>query len=446
MKARGLSRDIAEIFGTRAVWSAMGVVSGVILARWLGPHDRGILALVLLLPSTVVTLTKFGVSQANVFFVNREKIAVDRVASNALLLALGLGSVSALVVWTLRGVLLTTVLQGVPTWALALALLRVPLLLLDNYLYSILQATGQFSIYNVRLLISEALRFTLVTTALVAFDLGLPAAVCIYTLVGALNAIWLLTTMRREIRFSLRLDLPLLRDILAFGSRSYLQTLTAHLLLRIDIYMVAYFLGPTQTAFYALALHFTELVLEIPQAVGLVLYPKLASLPEEEIHALTAQACRRTLILTVPAAVMLGWLGPYVITLWYGEPYASAGAPLPWAAIGVAMMAIFVIVTRDFTSRGQQRINILAGLLALVANVSLNLLLIPSFGIVGAAIATAISYTSATLLLIVCFLGESKLGIGTLVLPTAEDLRYFADVARRLLNRGRALAGFTGEK
>ena len=108
------------------------------------------------------------------------------------------------------------------------------------------------------------------------------------------------------------------------------------------------------------------------------------------------------------------------------------------------MMAIFVIVTRDFTSRGQQRINILAGLLALVANVSLNLLLIPSLGIVGAALATAFSYTGATVLLIVFFLRDSKLGMRTVFIPTVDDIRYFADVARRLLARGRSLAGRTG--
>lgn len=439
MKARRLSRDIAGIFGTRAIWSAMGVVSGVILARWLGPHDRGILALVLLLPSTVVTLTKLGVSQANVYYINREKVDVNCVASNALLLAIGLGLLSTVVVWVLRNTLLSTVLRGVPAWALALALVRVPLLLLDNYLYSILQATGQFSVYNVRLLVSEALRFLLVATALVVCGFGLFAAVSIYTLVGAVNAIWLFTTMRRQIRFSLSLDLPLLRDMLTFGARSYIQTLAAHLLLRIDIYMVAYFLGPAETAFYALALHFTELALEIPQAIGLVLYPALASLPEEKVHAVTAQACRRTLMITVPVAVLLATLGPSVITLWYGEPYTPAGAPLPWAAVGVAMMAVFVIVTRDFTSRGRQRVNIAASMVALLGNVCLNAVLIPTYGIVGAAVATAISYTAACVVLMVFFLAESGIGITGVLFPNAEDIAYFADVAKRLIARGRAL-------
>ena len=445
-KRRGLSRDILGIFGTRAIWSAMGLVSGVILARWLGPHDRGILALILLLPSTVVTLTKLGLSQANVYAINREKQPITQVTSNSVAFGLASGVLAGIIVWLLRDNLLATVLRDVPDWALLLALIRVPLLLLDNYLYGVLQATGQFGIYNTRLILSEVLRLILVVLFLVVLHQRLFAAVAIYTLVSTVNVGWLMITMRREIPYSLSVDMKLMLSQLAFGAKSYIQVATAHLLLRIDIYMVSYFLTPSHTAFYALALHFTELALEIPQAVGLVLYPRLASIPEEEVHVMTAQACRRTLLVTAPVAFALGVLGPYVITLWYGKPYTPAGAPLPWAAVGVAAMSIFVIISRDFTSRGRQRVNIASGLLALAGNVVLNSIMIPTIGIVGAAMATAISYSAACVVLIVFFLYESHLPLHSVLVPTKEDLLYFSNYGRRLWDRLLAMSGKRKEK
>jgi O-antigen/teichoic acid export membrane protein len=424
-------KDTLGIFGTRMIFSGMGVISGVILARWLGPYDRGILAVVLLIPSTVVTLTKLGVSQATVYYINRKEASVDQVASNSLTLALGLGALSAAVVWLLRGNLLSSVLKDVPTWALAFSLVRVPLLLLDNYLYSVLQATGQFGIYNTRLLLSEALRLVLVAIFVMWMNLGLPAAVVTYTLIGVMNMGWLMYTMSDSVRFTRGFDRTLLYNMLAFGVRSYVQVVTAHLLLRIDVYMVQSLLGPVQTAFYALALHFTETVLEVPQAIGLVLYPRLASLGEAEIHRLTAQTCRRTLMVTAPAALALALLGPFVITLWYGKAYAAAGAPLPWASVGVAAMAIFVIITRDFTARSKQRVNTASGVLAVIANVILNLYLIPAYGITGAAFATAISYTGACVILIYFFCVESRMSWTSVLVPTREDIRYFASMAQR---------------
>lgn len=431
MKPGKALRDTLGILGTRVVWSILGLVSGVILARWLGPYDRGVLAIVLLVPSTVLTLVKLGISPATVYFINRKEASVDQVASNSVMLALALGVASALLVWALRDTLLHDVLKDVPAWALLLALVRVPLLLLDNYLYGVLQATGRFSLYNRRLLQSEAVRLALVVTLVMGLDLGLPAAVAIYTAIALLNAGWLVASMARVMRITPGFDAGLLRRMLAFGLRSYVQIATAHLLLRISVYMVTVYLGPAQTALYALAMHFTELVLEVPQAIGLVLYPRLAALGADEIHRLTAQTCRRTLLVTIPAAAGMALLGPWMITLWYGQPYAGAGAPLPWAAVGVAMMSIWAILTRNFTARGKQRVNTTAGLLALVLNVVLNVRLIPDHGIVGAALATAIAYSAACLVLIVAFRAESRLPLRALFLPTREDLAFFLGVLRR---------------
>ncbi len=418
----------------------MSMLTGVILARKLGPHDRGVLALILLVPSTVVTLVKLGIAQSNVYFINGKREPIDQVASNCAALALGMGLLVVTVVWMLRGDL-ASVLKGVEPWALALALARVPLLLLDDYLYGILQAAGSFNIYNSRLVVSEIVRTVLVVVALLILHLGLVAAVVIHTVVTFGNVGWLVVATRRKIPFTLRVRRGLLFQQLAFGLKSYIQTLTSHALLRSDVYMVSYFLGPADTAFYSLSLRFTEMVLEIPQAVGLVLYPKLAALPEAEIHRLTAQACRRTVLLTGLGVAFIALFGPFLITVWYGQAYAPAGLPLRWAAVGALAMSIFVILTRAFTSQNRQQVNILAGVVALGSNVVMNLYLIPSMGIVGAAMATAISYSGACLLLMIFYLLDSRLSLSEVVLAKPDDLRFFWQLIRQTVMRGWRLAG-----
>lgn len=436
-QSRRFARDVLGIFGTRIVWTLAAGVCGILLARWLGPHDRGLLGAALLLPATVVTLIKLGISQANVFFINREKAPIDQIASNSLFLAMVSGLAAPLLVWSLRGNLLAGVLRDLPSWALALALVVVPLQLVDNYLYGVLQATRQFSLYNLRLLVSEATRLALVVVLVVLLDLGLPAAIAIYVVVCTLNVLFLLAAMSRQIRFSPRLNFSLMRSQLSFGALSYVQTVTMHLLLRIDAWMVWYLLGPAHFAFYSVALRATELILEVPQAVGLVLYPRLASLPDDEVHRLTAQACRRTLFVTLPSAVALALVGQHLIPLWYGTPFGPAAAPLPWTAAGAVTMSLFVILTRNFTARSKQRVNILAGLLALVSNVALNLHLIPAHGIVGAALATAVSYSAASAVLLLFFVIDSRIAPLGALLVTREDLRFFLSFPQRFLRRPR---------
>lgn len=422
------------VFGSRIGVAMLGTITGIILARSLGPHDRGLLALVLLLPSTLMTLTKFGITQANVYCVRREGAALDRVASNSLLLALLFGGISSGLAWLFRDLLLSTILGGVPVWALALALWRLPLLLIDNYFWGVLQAMGNFSLYNRRTMAGASLILILVVVTHFLWRIDLWSAVLIYASVTTLVVSSLLIATRRHIRFGLQPDRALLGRQVRFGLKSYTQVLTMHFLFRSDIYLVSYFLGPAETAFYSLALHFTEIILEIPQAVGWVVYPQMASLQKSDVHRLTAQACRRTILLTASGGVVAVIGGPIIIPLWYGGAFAAASKPLMFATFGAVMMSVFTILSRDFTSRNRQRVNIQAAAVALISNFAFNVYLIPAYGIVGAALATSLAYTLAAIMLLIPFRVEAGIGLRQVLLPTLDDVRFIvnalADIGR----------------
>jgi len=423
---RRLSHEMMALFGSRVGVAAIGMATSIILARGLGPHDRGLLAIALLLPSTLMTLTKLGITQANVYCCRREGARLEQIAANSLALALTLGITAGAAVWLLREPLSDSVLSGLPAWALLLALWRLPLLLIDNYFWGVLQAMGQFGLYNRRTLAGAALVLAGVGWLWGLGRLDLGSALTVYAACTTVVVGSLLWSVRRRLAFGFRVDRQLLTRQLSFGSKSYTQILTTHLLFRSDVYLVAYFLDPARTAFYSLALHFTEMLLEIPQAVGWVIYPKLASLEKTDVHRTTAQTCRRTLFLTTLAGIVLVAAGPVLIPLWYGRAFAPAVDPLPFAAVGAVAMAVFTILSRDFTSRNRQGVNIFSGLVALGLNLGLNLVLIPVWGIVGAALSTAIAYVVAAALLLVFFRVESGLTIRETLLPTAQDVRSIA--------------------
>ena len=68
---RHFVRDIVQVFGGQLVMMAIGIGTGIITARWLGPHDRGLLQLLVLLPTTLGNFAKLGIPQASVYFMRR---------------------------------------------------------------------------------------------------------------------------------------------------------------------------------------------------------------------------------------------------------------------------------------------------------------------------------------------------------------------------------------
>jgi len=432
--------DVFGTYSTRLVNISLSMITGIITARMLGPHQRGVFSLVYLFASTVVTFIKLGLAQASVYSIRRGRIPAERVAANAFIVALALGSVSAVVVFLFRHQLIATFLRGVPEWSVLISLPLIPVLLFESYFNAIVQALGMFGLYNRRLLIGTALLVFGIFVGLVVFNGGLPAAILVVACNPIVMDSWLFVTVHRMLRFRLRLDWELLGRELRFGLKSHVQIMAQHLHLRADVYLVAYFLNPAQVAFYVMAVRLAEFMLDIPRTVGMVMYPRLASLDDAAMHRLVAQGCRRTLLVTTTAAVLITVAGPSLIVLWYGRAYAPAARPLPFIAGGIVMMSVLVLLTQSFTSRNKQQVNIVVGFVALIGNLGLNLVLIPMWGIVGAALASTISYTAAAGLLVALFLRESRLSIADVLIPGVDDLRFFWGIAMRAARRGKGLA------
>jgi len=424
-----LALDISGTFGTRLITLVFGLVTGIITARALGPEGRGVFGLVSMFPNSLVTLTKFGQGISAVYFIRREREDASAVASNLVLIAVLTAIGLTLLTLALHRVLLDSILRGVPLWALFTVLPLLPTLLLESHLYGVLQATDRFHVYNTRLIVESIITLTLMSLALLVFRLGLPGALGVAVTVRLTMTLWVVATIHRGSPLTWRFDRALFGRMWRYGLKSHAHTIASHFHFKADIYLVAYFLAPAQVAFYSIAARLAEHLLWFPQAVGMALFPRLAGSQPADAHRMTAAAVRQTLVLSVIPALVLASFGRFLLVLWYGADYEPAAAPLRWVCVGIVMMSLYVLLSRNFTSRNRQGINIFSAYLALGGNLLLNFVMIPKYGIVGAAMATACSYSAATLLLLVLFLRESGMSLSEVLFLKRSDVANWRRLA-----------------
>jgi O-antigen/teichoic acid export membrane protein len=417
--------DIAGLIGSRFMLVLFGFATGIITARLLGPHDRGLFTLLVMLPQTLVNFAKMGIAQANVYYVRKRGISVSTVASNSLVLCLTVSVVLLAACWFGGDWFVTPFTKGARSTYVWMALALIPFVLIESYFMSILQAVEAFGAYNMQSIYKAVLGFVAVAFALLVLHGRLWEALVSQVVVLTATNLWLLIQVYRVAPFGLRWDGTVGRGTLSFGAKSYLQTLAAHLHYRIDLYLIALLLNPEQVAFYSIAVNMTNPILQIPDAIGTVIFPKLAGSSDDAAHARTAVTCRHTLFATIIAAIVYATVGSQVMLLFYGHRYAPAIPPMLMMLPGIIMISLYQILTRNFTSRNRQQVNIIAAAVALGVNTSMNLLLIPRFGILGAAMSTAVSYTLAALMLLVVFVRESDSSFRSAVLIDAEDLARY---------------------
>ncbi len=223
-----LLEDFGGTLATTFAKMGFGVLIGIITARTLGPASRGIFTLVSTFPATLTTLTKFGQAQAVIYFIRREREDASRVASTAVWFGLGTGALLVAGVLLFHDRILGTVLRGVPLWALVAICPMIPILLMESYLYGVLQATDRFRVYNTRLLGESVIALVLMATVLVGLGLGLPGALGVSVVLNTVMLLWVFWTIHKDTPLKFSFDAGLFRRMFRYGMKSHLQIIASH--------------------------------------------------------------------------------------------------------------------------------------------------------------------------------------------------------------------------
>jgi O-antigen/teichoic acid export membrane protein len=124
-------------------------------------------------------------------------------------------------------------------------------------------------------------------------------------------------------------------------------------------------------------------------------------------------------------------LGVVAIPLLFGREYEGAVGSFLVLTPGMAALALSRVLSRYFAAVHRQRALLVLRAASLAANVLLNLVLIPRHGIVGAALASLLSYGVEALGIAWLFLADSKRSAREVFLPRAADLRPLLERMRR---------------
>lgn len=166
---------------------------------------------------------------------------------------------------------------------------------------------------------------------------------------------------------------------------------------QIDIVLVGVFLNPAAVAFYTLAKQITSFVLAPADALGFTISPNFgeqkAAGELDRTRDIYESALSHVLLLYVPAAVGLAIVAEPFVRLIFGAEYVDAAPLLQLLCVFVVLQAITNLTSDGLDYLGRARARAVAKGGTSIANFGLNLALIPTIGVIGAALATVLTHT-----------------------------------------------------
>jgi O-antigen/teichoic acid export membrane protein len=397
-------RDVSLKLGSGLVAFLMSFASGVVVARVLGTEGNGLAALIILIPTMIASFGSLGIDKANGYLAGADKVGAQVLLENSLFLALAISLVAGGISWLVKP-LVTGLLpiQESHTHLLMLAMVIVPLSLVEMYLQGILWGLGriaQISLVSIGRFASQ-LALNLVLVALCG--LGVTGGVIAAILTPALCIVLYLVFLRKVVYVRLGYHTQALGTSLAFGLQAHLGNVLQFLNYRLDVFIVSYFTDVSNVGLYIVSVSLAELMWHVPNAFGFVLFPKISASDPETAQQFTPKVARISCALTTLAAACLVLVCKPMISVLYTKEYLPSIYPLLFLLPGVIALSISKIIFSDLGGRGTPRYGAYASLASLFVTVGLDVLLIPRWGIVGAAIASSLAYTTNAVLAIVFY-------------------------------------------
>ena len=412
------AKPYAEVYAAKLVGLALGMALTVASARMLQAVGRGEFATVMAGVVIGVQLLNFGLSSSLLLLFSEEPGRITRYLWHfwgfAVVCCLGLAAVG----FSLNQLAGST-LGALTRWWPFLAL-WIPIQLLGLFQMAALQAVrasqaisgleigGKFSVvilgfFSLLLFRGNVESFL---SALLISDilLAVAGAVILY---------------RRPIEREKTAPLPTRefgRRAFRIGLRAYPLLLLPHILIKADLFLVRAYRGAAETGVYSIASQSVDIALILPVTIaGLGLATIVRSSDRFEA---TLKLFRPVLYLTSAGALLVSPFVKPLVLLLFDEPYLEAATTILILLPGFVFFSLTAILSQYYASKGFPLIQTVWWLFGTVINIVLNIVFIPQYGMLAAAVTSSLSYGIVFLFSCGRFLKESELSLRSLFIPT----------------------------
>lgn len=388
MSARAVTGSLALAAGEAAA-RLIAFATTVYLARTLGPATYGVAAVAAGVMLYLTQIADAGVELGGMTDAAAGPARVTAMLSGVLkqrlriaaVLMLALVPVGALLMPQPDGRVLALYVFGLP--AVALSVRWVYLGLQQPRPVAVSRIAGDVVTGAVTLLLVHGPRDVL----------GAPVAVVVG---GLAAAVWLLRGLPAlGVAFAPVADQAAVTALLHRGRRLALFTLLGLVLYNVDLLLLRVLGGEQAAGEYAAAYVLISFCANLMIAYSHTVLPALAgdAAPTAATAATYRTAHVTALVVTMPVAAGGALIAPLVMRLLFGEAYAPAAEALQVLVLSVPIGALREIAVAALIARRREHALLRVNAVATVVNVGLNLVLIPHYGLVGAAWATVASET-----------------------------------------------------
>ncbi len=418
-KFKFLNNDYVLNVGTKIALLLIGIVTSMFSTRYLGVINKGTYAYISQIASICVTVLNLGIYQSYSF--NYKKYGKETLKKYSDICFLQ---------FIIYAALSAVIALSVKDFRITLAVILIPFNLLkfqyENFVIIENMRLRMFlHIFDkVLLTVSYALLYFTAESSVVYF-VALTVFVDIFTVAFYLCKLKYFPKIWQT-------DFSFLKEVLKFGWLPTLSLLLVQLNYSVDIFFLESLGTAEQLGYYSFAVTIINYVWMLPDAFKEVLFSKSAKKLDRKNIALTLQISLGSILCCFAGFFFFGKI---LIKIFYGAEFIPSYSVILILIAGAFSMAIFKILGIVLVSQGKRGMHFITLAISVAINILANVLVIPHWGMYGAAWASVLSYTACAWILIPYFCKLFDFRIRELFFPTKESIQRLKNVISGVIKK-----------
>lgn len=382
----------------------------ILVARLLGPAEYGDLNIAIAIIGFVTIIALAGFQHGIIRFVSfyegkKDFKGVNAIIKNSFIVTMILGIILSIMLFLFTDKIAMGIFKNPGLIPLInILVLSIPVGVILNNLEMVTLALRAVKYITISRHIIETLSKVILTAILLFIGFGLKGAAIAYLLSMIISAAVLFYFLQKKvypITQAISAKSRHMMELVKFSMPMLFYEFTLLAVMQIDTLILGYFQPSNIVGIYNAVTPTARMVYTIPAALTLIFYPTICGIyaKKEPISDVYKSVTKWIIFVTLPFTIALCFYSREILSILFGGEYVSGYIAL--IIISLSLLAY------SFSSTSQ---NILAmlkrtdlifinKLVAVVANILLNIYLIPRYGINGAAVAFAVSFFMEGLLI-----------------------------------------------
>jgi O-antigen/teichoic acid export membrane protein len=399
---RVLNNSFALMTG-RVVDITFSLLALAIVARYLGTNHFGRYAFIMAVGSLITPLVDMGLRRILIREMAKDMDNAEEYLGSALFLR---GVVTVFLV--LASIILILLSGSETIYLIVLVALSKLVLTYEMVFTGVFNAFERMG-YEAMMTASRKLSYLVLLLLVVFMDLKLMGIIMVSLVSNVLGASFgYLVSRKRFIVSKLKVSwnrcVALLKEAYPLGIYAFILVL----FYRIDIFFLKYYRDTYEIGLYQAASQFILMGNIIPMALVSSLFPsfsRFADMDRQRFASVYKKAFKYLLILGLAIVLTILYLAEEIVLLVYGRDFLDASFAMRILAWILLVVFFNVLLSTILTAVNRQVFNAIAAAACLSINIVMDIILIPTYGYIGACYATLISFL-VLFLMTFCFVNR----------------------------------------